>query len=153
MPAVAAALTARDLVPGRTARLQVGDSIETAIGVLTQKGVSSLPVLDGRRLVGILSEWDCLHLMALDPHTGLFETPLPQVDAVMTRDLRTVHADDELQALTEVFVNQRFHRVPVIDDKQHLVGMLGRGDVLSALRKARAARHRRTSYPDYRRPA
>ena len=50
MPAVAAALTARDLVPGRTARLQVGDSIETAIGVLTQKGVSSLPVLDGRRL-------------------------------------------------------------------------------------------------------
>lgn len=119
---------------------------------MTRDGVSNLPVVKDKRLVGIVSEWDCLRWMALDHHADLFEVPTPRVGAVMKRKVRTVSAAADLPTLSHVFVTDRFHRVPVVEQDGVLLGMLGRRDVLAALGKARVARHKRDLYPDYRRP-
>jgi len=153
MPAVAASLTARDLLSGRPDRVACTDSVERALDLLVKRGVSSLPVVDGDQLVGIISEWDCLRELSLDGMGHLFERPLPQVAALMNTRLKTVGADAELDTLAQVFVTDRYHRVPVVESDGRLVGMLGRHDVLVALRRERSARHKRGRYPDYRRPA
>ena len=149
---VTSSLTARDLLTGRTPRVSPNDSVERALDVLTKKGVSSLPVVQGRRLVGIISEWDCLAALTQDGLLHLFERPLPAVGALMNTKLRTVDADSDLDRLSQVFVTDRYHRVPVVENGDVLVGMLGRHDVLLALKRERSARHKGDRYPDYRRP-
>jgi len=51
------------------------------------------------------------------------------IERIMTRNVVSVSPDDEIEKAIQLMVNQRIHRVPVLD-KGRLIGIVTRSDVL-----------------------
>ena len=141
-------LLAKDIMTKSVVYLRPDLDIYDAIKVLLRRRLSGAPVLEGRKLVGILSERDCLQLLTADTyhhHAG------GTVRHYMTTDVLTVHPDDDIYSIAGRFLTKPIRRLPVVRDDQ-LLGLVSRRDVLLGIEQAvRSAKS--TSYPDYRKPA
>ena len=54
------------------------------------------------------------------------------LDFIMSTDLKTVSPDDTLATVRTIMHENRIHHVPVLDEKQKLVGLVTLTDVLAA---------------------
>lgn len=104
-----------------------GDTIATAVGVLRDKRIGALLVLnESGALVGILSERDIVRKLA--------ETPgqtLPQkVESLMTREVTTCTSSDPLVSVLKQMSVGRFRHMPVVENDV-LCGMITIGDVVN----------------------
>ncbi|HEX2675033.1 MAG TPA: IMP dehydrogenase, partial [Polyangiales bacterium] len=100
------------------------DTLRTSLEMMRHHDVSGLPVVDGKRLVGILTSRDIR-----------FETNLDQpVERIMTRELVTVAPSvkqDEARALLH---EKRIEKLLVVNDGGELVGLITYKDLLQAER-------------------
>jgi signal-transduction protein with cAMP-binding, CBS, and nucleotidyltransferase domain len=106
--------------------------IHVAREQLLSQRISGAPVLasDGR-LVGILSERDMLSIYRRDSGS------VRVVSDVMTCDaLLTVQLDELLTVAAQIFSNQPFRRLPVLEEGR-VVGLLARRDVLRLIESIR----------------
>jgi CBS domain-containing protein len=115
-------------------------------------GVKGLPVLDRNgKLVGMLSMGDILRavypsymsMMDLASFTwdGMVESLAKQaggkkVGDFMTRNVITVHEDDPLMECVDRLLKNKVKRLPVLDRKGTIVGMLYERDVFFAITRA-----------------
>lgn len=117
------------------------DSAAHARAIMEQHRVNQLPVFEGPRLVGIVSDRDLR-----DAFPSLAEsmrapsrrrskstdpTAIP-VEDVMTRDVLTVEPDATLAEAARLLRQKRIGAVPVVAGG-HAVGILARSDLLDAL--------------------
>ena len=56
----------------------------------------------------------------------------------MSRDIRTVDAEDSILDVAKMFMDDHYRRYPVVDDNR-VVGVITRLDVLKALRTVSAS--------------
>jgi CBS domain-containing protein len=149
---VAPHLTARDVMVTRLVTFRPHLSMDAAMRTLVKRGISGAPVVDDEgRLVGMLSEYDCLRVVAGDHTSALFEGPAGRVEDFMSRDVRTIGPDTVLATIADRFLTQHIRRLPVVEGDR-LLGQVSRRDILRGLQRAKAHAHRHR-YPDYRRPA
>ncbi|HMP89203.1 MAG TPA: CBS domain-containing protein [Kiritimatiellia bacterium] len=105
-------------------------SIFQAITHLLKNRVSGAPVVDDSgKLVGILSEKDCLQVFANEAFFS--EGSSGSVKDYMSKDVKTIDPDDDVFKAAELFMQHSFRRLPVVDDG-NLVGQLSRRDILIA---------------------
>ena len=96
------------------------------IASLMIEGFGAVPVVDGKRkLIGIVSEHDLLG--AMDDGHALGE--LTAAD-VMTGNPYSVRSETTLATLVHVLRASDLVRVPVVDEKDRLIGIIARRDVL-----------------------
>jgi CBS domain-containing protein len=101
-----------------------------AILLLIKNKVSGAPVVDDlNRLLGILSEKDCLSIFANEAFYS--ETAGGEVADYMTTGVSVIDPDDEVFKAADIFLKNSFRRLPVVDDGI-LVGQISRRDVLMA---------------------
>jgi len=96
--------------------------------VLRVNRISGTPVLENGKLVGIISIEDLIKALArgeLDATVG----------EKMTRDVKTVYADEPLVQAVGKFARYGFGRFPVVDRQGKLVGILTQGDIVRGLLK------------------
>ena len=115
-----------DVIAGRTLHVVLHTaSAREAAQVMATRQASSLPVVEGKRLVGIVTERDLVHrVMAarLDPAVTL-------VAQVMSTRLVTAHVDDSYEkALGKMKRNHVRHLLIV--EGGHLVGVVSMRDLL-----------------------
>jgi CBS domain-containing protein len=67
-----------------------------------------------------------------------FETPTTHVADLMSTQLRTVSPQTSIMEVAELFLENKYRRLPVLEDDR-LVGQISRRDVLRAVREV----HRR----------
>lgn len=153
MPAVApVVLTARDVMTRRLITFRAHVPIDVAMRTLVRKGISGAPVVDDSgAMIGMLSEYDCLKVLAGDRMAQLFEGPAGNVGDYMTTGFHTVGPDVDLPTVANTFLTRRVRRLPVIEGNR-LIGQVSRRDVLKGIQRMRASTRPR-EYPDYRRPA
>ena len=90
------------------------------------EGFGSLPIIDPTgRLVGIVSEFDLLNALRMGKN-------LSNVSAedIMTPNPVSVTQNTDIVTVIEVLQNNHLIRVPVVDSKGHLIGILARRDIL-----------------------
>jgi len=130
-----------DMTVTETARLMVDNRI------------GALPVLDGGKLIGIVTEGDLImqdvklefptYLHLLDgfimypPATAKFESELRKavaadVRAVMSTDPITVQADASVEDAATLLVERDVSRLPVLDGET-LVGVVSKSDIVRSL--------------------
>jgi CBS domain-containing protein len=126
------------------------ETVEGAIKLFAESGISGTPVVDGGRLVGIVTEGDLIFRDAdvkapgfLDILGGLI--PLGSwdeyrkealksagvtVDEVMTRELITISPDASLAEASTIMADKRVKILPVAED-DILRGVITRMDILT----------------------
>jgi len=124
-------IKARDVMTTSVVTVRPDDTIEHAIERLLRHRISGLPVVDeANNLIGIISEYDLLHL--------LFDSVKPSgsVADCMNDRVVTVLESDSIVEVTERFVDGTFRRLPVVRGGK-LVGMISRHDLIRLIRDVR----------------
>jgi len=100
-------------------------SVSDAAVLMESEDVGSLPILDGDRLAGVVTDRDIV-IRAIakgkDPR-GM------AVRDVASRELVTVQADDDLMDALQLMATRQVRRLPVVDENNRLVGILSQADV------------------------
>lgn len=128
-----------DVMTPNPATVEVHRTIADALDILTELDVRHLPVVEGDRLVGLLSDRD-LRTYAL-PARVEFNNPQKAaarfehaVSELMTGDVMSVGPEDELTVLVRMMIDHKFGAVPVVDPVEGtLVGIVSYLDVLRAV--------------------
>jgi CBS domain-containing protein len=105
--------------------MKMGDVLE----LFRQLRISGSPVLDGDKLVGIVSMEDLIRCLRDD------ELDAP-VSKYMTTTLITVRSTDSVIEALKLFVNTRVGRLPVVAEDGKLIGILTKGDITRGLLRA-----------------
>lgn len=101
-----------------------------AIDLLIERHVTGAPVLDASgTVVGILSEKDCLMVLALGSDN---ERPGGTVAEYMSRNVVHIPSRMNIYYAAGLFLNHSFRRLPVVDNGK-LVGAITRFDILKAI--------------------
>lgn len=139
--------TAREIMRRQVHTVSEDADLETAIRVLLKKGHSGAPVLDEEgRLVGVLSEHDCVSALAL---AAAERWPTGHVSDYMTREVESVSPEEDVFRLAARFSEGRHRRLLVIEEER-LVGLITRSDLLRTLEslESRVPRKQKTSTYD-----
>lgn len=95
---------------------------EKALDLMRKENISVLPVVKGNtnELVGLLTRSDLI----VNPDEE-------QIAMLMSRDLVTVLPSDEIEDVAEKMIENNVRRVPVVDEKGDLVGIITSFDLVS----------------------
>ncbi len=104
-----------------------GATVAELIAVLAERNVGALPVVDGGRLVGIVSERDVVRRL----HAGGASVLDVRVSDIMTADVTTCSPSDGAAELASVMTRGRFRHLPVVVDGA-LAGIVSIGDLVKA---------------------
>jgi CBS domain-containing protein len=150
--------TTRALMTRAPVTLGPDTSAVEAAEILVHKSLSGAPVVDPEgRLLGLLSEFDCLQAVASAEYEMDGHDAIQTVAELMTKaeDCHTVSPDLDLFGLAHEFVQLRVRRFPVVE-KGRFIGVVSRRDALAAAVKLRRdlarARHHYPDYPEGRDP-
>ena len=118
---------------------------------LRQHRVSAFPVLDDDgRVIGVVSESDLLAKLALDGGEGRMPGMITGIlrqhemekarattaEDLMTSPAATVSPDDTVEHAARLMYTRRVKRLPVVDEDNHLAGIVSRADVLAVYGRA-----------------
>jgi CBS domain-containing protein len=93
------------------------DSVTKAATVMRDKDVRAVPIVEGERLVGIVTDWDIVDAFAQRP-TELSELP---VSAIMTGDdLITIDAGASVSDATAKLRQHHVHHLPVLEGEKYV---------------------------------
>ncbi len=121
--------TVADCMKTKVVTLSPQMSIEEAIKLLLKHHISGAPVVDeDRKLLGVLSEKDCLRIFANGAYNVL---PGGVVEQYMSTDVNTIEAEADIFSAADVFLKHPFRRLPIVDENGVLVGQISRCDVLN----------------------
>jgi len=125
LPPTLAKIEAYNLMATPVWSVQEGISVKAAIKLLLEKKISGMPVLDqNKRLIGIITEQDLLRQAAAgDEQQAISYTPRPIY----------VFPQTPLAEILQIFYQQHFKRIPVVNQNQTVVGIISRRDVLQKL--------------------
>ncbi len=102
-------------------------TVSELIAALAERNVGALPVVDGGRLVGIVSERDVVRRL----HAGGAAVLSATVAEIMTTGVVTCAPGDDAADLAGVMTQRRFRHLPVVVDG-NLVGIVSIGDLVKA---------------------
>lgn len=106
--------------------------IKEAISTLLKNSISGAPVVDKMgKLVGMLSEKDCIRLLVDGPYNQI-PSGDGSVEDYMSKRIKTLSMDATIMEAAYEFVNCSYRRFPILDGKK-LVGQISRRDVLRAI--------------------
>ncbi|HEX5766516.1 MAG TPA: CBS domain-containing protein [Woeseiaceae bacterium] len=103
------------------------DTVFDSLRVMADKGVGALLVMDGEKLVGIVTERDYARKVILE---GKSSKTL-QVSDVMTTRVLCVTPDRNVDECMALMTDNRVRHLPVLDHKR-VVGVVSIGDLVKA---------------------
>ncbi|MCB0559873.1 MAG: CBS domain-containing protein [Lewinellaceae bacterium] len=101
------------------------DNMAVVKDILFKKHLHHLPVLKDKKLVGIITSFDLVKLgKPSDEYSGI------KVEEVMTTRIATMGPNDKIGAAAQVFLENLFHGLPIVDENYNLVGIITTHDIL-----------------------
>ncbi len=105
-----------------------GMTIEDGLRLLINNKITGVPVVDEKtRMVGVLSEYDIICSLSKDKAGGktAFKNPI-----VYSKKVEAIDEDTDLETILRLFVDSRFRRLPVVNKKKELIGIISRRDIM-----------------------
>jgi len=104
------------------------DTVSKAAQLMKTEDVGSIPVVEDvqtMKLIGIVTDRD-LALQVVAPQRDPGST---QVEDVMTYEVITCRATDDVQKAVDAMAQHQLRRMPVIDGDHRIVGIISQADV------------------------
>lgn len=148
----------RDVMEESPITCQADIGVADAARLLRENEISGMPVLDGDRFAGIVSESDLLKLLSTEKESnlwlpspleiieipirdiihwekmqsGLEEISKKKVSEIMSRKVRSIRPDESIERAAFIMTRHKINRLPVLEDEK-LVGIITRGDIIEGL--------------------
>ncbi len=120
----------REYMARKLLTLKSDTEILDVVAFLLKHKISGAPVVDNKEhLVGVISEKDCLNLLAKGVNANV---PHGSVAEFMTTEVETISPDIDLYYAAGLFLKSNYRRFPVVEDGV-LVGQISRRDILRAI--------------------
>jgi len=122
-------MKASDLMTPDPKCITPNDSAQDAARLMGSYNVGSLPVVEGgdnKRLIGIVTDRDLALGVIGEGRTDA------KVGDVMTPNPRSVRADEGIDAISRIMSEQQIRRIPVVNEKGVVVGMIAQADLALA---------------------
>ena len=144
----------KDIMVKKVITIQKDASVEELSELLVKNRISGVPVIDGDgKLVGIATEGDLIikdsdlhfprYFKLLDSIIYLeslnkFKKSLKKflgtkVEDVMTAEIKTVKEETPVGEAANIMIKYNINRVPVLDSKDELVGIVTRADIVKSM--------------------
>ena len=104
------------------------DMVIKAAQLMKRENIGPIPVIENeetRKLVGIVTDRD----LALKIVAEGRDAKSTKVEAVMTREVVTCHADDDLQIALDAMSEHQLRRIPIVDNDNKIIGIISQADV------------------------
>ncbi len=152
--------TVGELMTAKVISVTETDGLKKVFELMEKHGILGLPVVDeGNRVVGIVTQSDLIRRMAsLQPPAAFpllgsivyFQSPehfnqslkehlARTAGEVMVRDVATIGQENTLKQAIDLMAARKVNRLPVLDAKGKLSGILTRTDLVGHLARLNAA--------------
>lgn len=104
------------------------DLVSKAAGLMQSENVGSIPVIENeqtKKLVGIVTDRD----LALKVLANGLDAGSTRVETVMTSEVVTCLAEDDLQKALDAMSEHQVRRIPVVNKNNQILGMISQADV------------------------
>jgi CBS domain-containing protein len=115
----------RDIMTPDPACVSEKDSIREVARIMAREDTGVVPVVDGKKVIGMITDRDIVVRLVAegkDPSNA-------RVDEAMTKNVRTVKEDSGVSDVLDVMSRSQVRRVPVVNDRNEIVGIVSMGDV------------------------
>jgi acetoin utilization protein AcuB len=113
------------------------ESLQKAAGIMTQKKIGMLPVMDEGKLVGIMTDRDlkraapsCIEF--LETKELIYRLAQVKIETVMTRNPITLLPDTTLEEAASILREHNISGCPVLDHAGELIGIITKNDIFDA---------------------
>jgi len=97
------------------------DNVEAAAKKIIEKGIDHLPIVDEEsKLIGIVTSWDVAKAIAKEKR---------RLNEIMTRRVITAKVDESIDVVVRRMSQHNISGVPVVDETNHIVGILTTDDI------------------------
>ena len=115
----------RDVMTADPKCLSEKDSLRDAARIMRDQDTGVVPIVDGRRIVGMITDRDIVVRAIADGK----DLDSVKVNEVMTKSVRTVKEDTPINEVLSLMSSAEVRRVPVVNDRNEIVGIVSIGDV------------------------
>lgn len=157
-------ISVQDAMQKEVITLRRVEKIEEAARILREKKISGAPIVDeDNKMIGIVSEGDIMRLLEFhspnlnlilpspldlielpirmkaeydEISAGLKKASLVLVQEIMTKKVITITPEKSISDAAEQMDMHKVKRLPVLDEKGDLIGIITRGDIIGALVKS-----------------
>jgi len=133
----------KDVMTTRVVTVSPEEKIIEVIRLMREEKISGVPVVEKGKLVGIVTEADILEalgkkeLIAINGEDvkGLREKGISSVKEIMKKKVIVINENEGIDRAIFLMNLYRIKRLPVIDDKNMLVGIIAREDIIDSIAK------------------
>ena len=100
-------------------------SVYDAIVMLNEKNIGAVLVMDGDKLVGMLSERDYTRKVVLRGKRSRES----KVSEIMSKDLVVIHPQDGVETCLRLMTDKRIRHLPVVEGEK-VIGIISIGDLV-----------------------
>ena len=151
----------KDTMEKLVIKFHVDDKITDIAQILRENKISGAPIVDkDNKVIGIVSEGDIMRLLEVhSPRINLIlpspldwiELPIRMkyefdeiaedmnraasvhISEIMTKKVITTKEEDDISDAAQLMDTHSVNRLPVVDDEGKLIGIVTRGDIISAM--------------------
>ncbi|WP_448205840.1 CBS domain-containing protein [Azospirillum sp. sgz302134] len=100
-------------------------TVQEAAQLMSRENTGVLPVADNGRVLGVITDRD----IAIRLVGGAKDPAKTRVRDIMSDEVEYCYEDEEIEHVAELMAEQQLRRLPVMDRRQHLVGIVSIGDL------------------------
>jgi CBS domain-containing protein len=115
----------RDAMTSNPRNVAPGTPVVEAARLMKSEDVGSLPVVEGDRLVGMVTDRDIVIRVVAEGGDAQSAT----VDQIASKDIVTVDPQQDLDEALRLMAQHQVRRLPVVEEDGRLVGILAQADV------------------------
>lgn len=131
-------MQAREIMTTEPVRVTEATPLSEAARLMKDENVGMLPVVDGAsssRLIGVVTDRDITLRHVAAGHTS----GSCQVREAMTEHVTTCRLDDDVDHVMKVMGKEQVRRIPIVDERGSLVGVVSQADIAVRADDAKAA--------------
>ncbi len=133
--------TVGDIMTKGVFSVSIEDTIRKADEIMRDEKVRQVPVLDGKKFIGLITErslmeYSLRQLYDYDDEFGeIGHNKITDFQKVMKRDVKMIYPEDSVKKAVELMAKHKIDCMPVVDWDKNLVGILTFLDILFYLNK------------------
>ena len=123
-------MTVSDIMTSEVITAGMDDTVEEIAKIFEQKHIHHIPILEGTRIVGVVSDRDVLK--AISPFANIIgdvardrNTLKRKAHQIMTRKVVTICPTDTVREAAATMIKHKFNCLPVLSSAGAVIGIVG----------------------------